>query len=233
MAEEKQEVIELDQPQKAFDYENGKVILSVRHLKQYFRFGRGQFKYTKAVHDVSFDVYKGEVFGLVGESGCGKTTTGRSIIKLYKITSGDVWFKGVRIAAGTRWNEKEIKFTLLRLRKALKEINALEKDEIQSLSAEEDDYKEKVAEIKAKYEAQRKEKIDAAQAIVSEQKTKIRAAKHDDVHCNDDIVKAEVARVKKKYEHLFKPENLVRKAKLNPDDPENQKILKELHFDEA
>ena len=220
-------VVELEHPNDTFNYKDAETILSVRHLKQYFRFGRGEFKYTKAVHDVSFDVYKGEVFGLVGESGCGKTTTGRSIIKLYKITSGDVWFKGVRIAAGTRWNEKEIKFTLIRYRKALKEIDALEKDEIQSLSAEEDDYKEKVAAIKAKYDAQRKEKEAAAKAIVDEQKIKIRAAKHDDVHCNDDIVQAETARVKAKYEHLFKPENLVKKAKANPEEKENKKILAE------
>ena len=104
------EVLLKNEKHTNFDYEHGEVILDVRHLKQFFRFGRGIYKYTKAVHDVSFKVYKGEVFGLVGESGCGKTTTGRSIIKLYKLTSGDVWFKGVRIAAGTRWNEKEIKF---------------------------------------------------------------------------------------------------------------------------
>src|SRR5574344_780859 len=92
--------------------ENGddNVILSVRHLKQFFRFGTGIYKYTKAVHDVSFDIHRGEVLGLVGESGCGKTTTGRSIIKLYDITSGDVYFEGVRIGACTRLNEKEIKF---------------------------------------------------------------------------------------------------------------------------
>ena len=71
---------------------NGETLLKVEHLCQYF--GR-----NKAVDDVSFEVKKGEVFGLVGESGCGKTTTGRSIIKLYDITSGDIYYKGERIAA--------------------------------------------------------------------------------------------------------------------------------------
>ncbi len=71
------------------------VLLKVENLSQYF-------KINKAVDDVSFDIKKGEVFGLVGESGCGKTTTGRSIIKLYDITSGNIYFKGKRIAAGTR-----------------------------------------------------------------------------------------------------------------------------------
>ena len=78
------------------------VLLRVEHLCQYF----GP---TKAVDDVSFDIKKGEVFGLVGESGCGKTTTGRSIIKLYDITSGNVFFKGVRIAAGKRSYQEAIK----------------------------------------------------------------------------------------------------------------------------
>ena len=75
------------------------VLLKVDHLCQYFRLGR---KDMKAVDDVSFEVMKGEAFGLVGESGCGKTTTGRSIIKLYNITSGNVYFKGERVSAGTR-----------------------------------------------------------------------------------------------------------------------------------
>lgn len=75
--------------------ENGEVLLKVEHLCQYF-------KQNKAVDDVSFDIKKGEVFGLVGESGCGKTTTGRSIIRIYDITSGSIYFKGQRICAGTR-----------------------------------------------------------------------------------------------------------------------------------
>ncbi len=76
-------------------------LLRVEHLCQYFGA-------NKAVDDVSFEVKKGEVFGLVGESGCGKTTTGRSIIKLYDITSGNIFFKGERIAAGTKSYRDEI-----------------------------------------------------------------------------------------------------------------------------
>lgn len=76
---------------------NQETILEVKHLKQYF--GKSDFK---AVDDVSFNIRKGEVFGVVGESGCGKTTTGRSIIGLYNITSGEVVFNGTRIAVGTR-----------------------------------------------------------------------------------------------------------------------------------
>ncbi len=82
--------------------QNDEVLLRVEHLCQYF----GP---TKAVDDVSFDIKKGEVFGLVGESGCGKTTTGRSIIKIYDITSGSIYFHGRRIAAGTQSYKDAIK----------------------------------------------------------------------------------------------------------------------------
>ena len=85
---------------------NNEVLLKVDHLCQYFRLGR---KDLKAVDDVSFEIKRGEAFGLVGESGCGKTTTGRSIIKLYDITSGNVYFKGQRIGAGTRSYKDAIK----------------------------------------------------------------------------------------------------------------------------
>ena len=82
------------------------VLLKVDHLCQYFKMGQSELK---AVDDVSFEIKKGEVFGLVGESGCGKTTTGRSVIKLYDITSGNVFFKGIRVAAGKRSYEEAIK----------------------------------------------------------------------------------------------------------------------------
>ena len=71
-----------------------KKILEVKHLKQYFKNGRNV---TKAVDDVSFDIYEGETCGLVGESGSGKTTTGRSILQLYKPTSGEVIFEGKNV----------------------------------------------------------------------------------------------------------------------------------------
>lgn len=79
--------------------ENREVLLRVENLQQYFKLGNRE---NKAVDNVSFEIYKGEVFGLVGESGCGKTTTGRSIIRLYDITGGSVYYKGERICAGTR-----------------------------------------------------------------------------------------------------------------------------------
>ncbi len=85
---------------------NNEVLLKVDHLCQYFRMGH---KDLKAVDDVSFEIKRGEAFGLVGESGCGKTTTGRSIIKLYDITSGNVFFKGQRVGAGTRAYRDAIK----------------------------------------------------------------------------------------------------------------------------
>ena len=85
---------------------HNEVLLKVDHLCQYFRMGR---KDLKAVDDVSFEIKRGEAFGLVGESGCGKTTTGRSIIKLYDITSGNVYFKGQRVGAGTRSYKDAIK----------------------------------------------------------------------------------------------------------------------------
>ena len=71
-----------------------KKLLQVKHLKQYFKDGRNV---TKAVDDVSFDIYEGETFGLVGESGSGKTTTGRTILQLYKPTGGEVIFDGKNV----------------------------------------------------------------------------------------------------------------------------------------
>ena len=68
--------------------DNKKVLMEVRHLKKYFRVDS---KHTlKAVDDVSFQVFEGETLGIVGESGCGKTTCGRTCIGVYDATEGEV-----------------------------------------------------------------------------------------------------------------------------------------------
>jgi oligopeptide transport system ATP-binding protein len=67
-------------------------LIEIKNLKQYFNIGKPNM--VKAVDGISFDIYKGETLGLVGESGCGKSTTGRSIIRLYDATDGQVLFNG-------------------------------------------------------------------------------------------------------------------------------------------
>ena len=73
-----------------------KNLLEVKHLKQHFDVPNGFMKSLKlkAVDDVTFEIKEGETLGLVGESGCGKTTVGRTILQLYKPTAGEVWFDG-------------------------------------------------------------------------------------------------------------------------------------------
>ena len=77
-----------------------KTLLEVKNLKQHFDIPNGFLKSLKlkAVDDVSFNIAEGETLGLVGESGCGKTTVGRTILHLYKPTAGEVWFDGKKIA---------------------------------------------------------------------------------------------------------------------------------------
>lgn len=129
------------------------VILRVEHLCQYF-------KGNKAVDDVSFDIKKGEVFGLVGESGCGKTTTGRSIIKLYDITSGSVYFKGERIAAGTKSYKDNIRAAKENCRKQIAVIESGDGS---------------VEEKKRKIEEKKKE----LEVYIAQQRKEIRAARAD------------------------------------------------------
>lgn len=80
--------------------ENNEPLIRVSHLKQYFDINMGFFqsKPLKAVDDISFDIKEGETLGLVGESGCGKTTAGRSILHLYKPTAGDIVYRGKKIS---------------------------------------------------------------------------------------------------------------------------------------
>ena len=121
------------------------VLLRVENLCQYFRV-------NKAVDNVSFDIKKGEVFGLVGESGCGKTTTGRSIIKLYDITSGNIYFKGKRIAAGTMSYKREI----AKAREEMKTADPARKAELKEIIA-----KNREEIKKAKFDHEKCDKVHA------------------------------------------------------------------------
>ncbi|MBR5931670.1 MAG: ATP-binding cassette domain-containing protein [Lachnospiraceae bacterium] len=92
-----------------------KTLVKVEHLKEYFNIKTGMFKSTplKAVDDVSFEIKKGETLGLVGESGCGKTTVGRTILRLYEPTDGKIFYDGVEIKSKASLKEFRKKATMV------------------------------------------------------------------------------------------------------------------------
>ncbi|KPU43108.1 oligopeptide transport ATP-binding protein OppF [Oxobacter pfennigii] len=89
-----------------------KTLLEVKNLKKYFPIEKGFFgkaaNYVKAVDDISFEIFAGETLGLVGESGCGKSTTGRMIVNLLEPTSGEVLFEGKNITQLSNNEKKEL-----------------------------------------------------------------------------------------------------------------------------
>ena len=95
-------------------------ILDVRHLKKYFKTGKGMLH---AVDDISFTIERGKTLGLVGESGCGKSTTGRAILRLIEPTSGEVFFEG----------EDVVKLSREQMRKRRKDMQIIFQDPFSSL----------------------------------------------------------------------------------------------------
>ncbi len=157
-------------------FENAETLLKVENLCQYFKLGRGELK---AVNNVNFEIKKGEVFGLVGESGCGKTTTGRTIIKLYDATSGNVYFKGERIVAGVKSYKDNISAKKAELKNAL---NALEK-----------------SEKSENYDIKKTELIKEAEGYIATQKAEIKKARHDQKYCDKDYAKKRVREINGEY----------------------------------
>ena len=162
--------------------ENREVLLKVENLCQYFKMGKKQLK---AVDNVSFEIYRGEVFGLVGESGCGKTTTGRSIIKLYDITSGDVYFKGRRFCAGTLKYKEAIIAAKKDADEKIKELKADSSFNPENKS----DNDAKIIEIKEKLKE-----------IIENNKTLIELCKYDQKKCDKEYSKDLIAKLEKEYE---------------------------------
>ena len=166
--------------------------LSVRHLKQFFKFGHGKGAFvTKAVHNVSFDIKKGECFGVVGESGCGKTTTGRTLIRLYKATSGSVYFKGYRIVAGNRWNEKEIKWKRIKAKRKIAELQVEMTERIRALADEQgnaDFVASETAKIKAEYASKIQKIKEDIDALVKCEKEKIKQHNYDNSHVDKKLM---------------------------------------------
>jgi oligopeptide transport system ATP-binding protein len=160
------------------DTNKDEVLLKVEHLCQYF----GS---TKAVDDVSFDIKKGEVFGLVGESGCGKTTTGRSIIKIYDITSGSIYFKGQRICAGTASYKEAIKAAKRETKEAVAELNS-DSGKNPANKAKND---AKIASLKK----------DLEECIALNRK-EISKAKFDHNHSDEEYAKTLMEQIKAEYE---------------------------------
>ncbi len=160
---------------------NQETLLRVEHLCQYFKMDGGELK---AVDDVSFDIKKGEVFGLVGESGCGKTTTGRSIIKLYNITSGNVYFKGVRISAGKRSYQEAIRKARRTYREQLAQLT---RDTASGVCS------------KAESEAKRKQYKAQREAVIAENRKQIRAADYDQKNCDKIYSKEQIKKLQEQY----------------------------------
>ncbi len=154
--------------------ENNEVLLRVEGLCQYFRSKNGYE--NKAVDDVSFDVKKGEVFGLVGESGCGKTTIGRSIIRIYDITSGSIYFKGQRICAGTRSYYEAIQNARKETAQKIKELRGTP------------DREEKITQLKADLNA-----------TIEENRNAIKVARFDHKYSDKEYARKLVKKVDEKY----------------------------------
>lgn len=189
------------------------VVLEVKDLKQHFLTGSGKYKiYNKAVDGVSFKVHRGEIFSLVGESGCGKTTTGRTIMRLYEPTDGEVHFLGERIVAGSLSLKQEIKE--LRKEKVIKfkefKDNLIDKDEFNEFKLE---INQKIAELKREIKQRKLDQANKYLPITEE------------VSKDEQEAKVKIKKLKEELEVLNSELKTLKQASINVGD-DNNKIEK-------
>ena len=193
-----------DTQEESVEYNDSDPLLRVEDLCQYFPLGKR--RELHAVDHVSFEIKKGEVFGLVGESGCGKTTTGRSIIKIYDITGGDVYFKGKRICAGPRTYTDAIKTARKQAKNDIAPLVADTKANPSHKQAND----AKIYEIKAKL-----------QEVLAENREKIARAYYD----QNKVDKVHSEKLVKELDEKYLP--MIDEAKVSGDSEKLSSIKKE------
>ena len=167
--------------------EKKEVLLKVEHLKQYFKFGKHELP---AVDDVNFEIYRGEVFGLVGESGCGKTTTGRTIIRLYDATGGSVYFDGKRIVAGVRNYKDAIKMAKMKFKATVEALNKQYNGDTKN----------------EEYQKAYNVALEEFKQVVETNMDEIKKARFDHRYCNREFGRYEAKKVDEKYLPLLEKE---------------------------
>ena len=186
------------------DTNEREVLLRVEHLQQYFKLGKHDLK---AVDDVNFEIYKGEVFGLVGESGCGKTTTGRSIIRLYDITGGSVYFNGTRICAGVRYFKQTIKQAKADYKAKISQYEKELEEALKDNEANKDN-------LKSEYDKKVQAASNELTEIIRTNSLEIKKARDDHKNCNKYYAQKQMQIVREKYEPLIAKASDEEKSKL-------------------
>lgn len=179
------------------DTQNKEIVLKVNNLKQHFITGTGKYRiYNKAVDGVSFEVRRGEVFSLVGESGCGKTTTGRTIMRLYQPTDGEVYLLNKRIVAGLLSLKQKIKNS----RKAIAEKKVELKNN--NISQEEfDAFQSKINQeiLETKLEIRQRKQDQFNRYYPSDEEIEV---EKKEAHINIEKLKVEIAELEAKLKTL-------------------------------
>lgn len=171
------------QNKKELNASNDEILLKVNNLKMYFDITTGFFKTTplKAVDNVSFEIKKGETLGVVGESGCGKTTLGRTIMNLYNASSGEIIFDGVSISSYSDLKkikvEKKFELKILKYeyKKSLKQASEEEKVNLNSKYLA--DKNELIKKYDEKYIEKSKDISDSLNALLDKKNADIKALK--------------------------------------------------------